>query len=295
MIKLINKEKEIGTHPKSGLPMPQFVELGGIKEDDGLLKEGKIQHSREIPLAPRSGLPRKRHPTMIQRKETKELKESNEIVLKEKPWLKPLPKRKNNTRIDSEAMFLCGKGSHTSFSVHQAGKICELLAEGLTLTRICRLEGMPSYPTVMRWLWEETPYREEFQKMYEAARKMQAECYSDQIIDLADDRDGDYTEMIDKDGNRKMVFQPASIQRSRLQCDVRRHLMESLNREKYGKPDKSEKMAPVHVSGGANIMLNLSGEKINLDDINRNFGTGKQQIKENNILEAPCIEILGKK
>ena len=40
----------------------------------------------------------------------------------------------------------------------KADLICKLLSEGYPLIKICARDGMPSVPTVMSWLWHDSPH-----------------------------------------------------------------------------------------------------------------------------------------
>lgn len=61
-------------------------------------------------------------------------------------------------------------------------KICRLMAQGLSLNRVCKLRDMPSMTTVFRWLREDAS----FAQQYALARESQADTLADSIIDLAD-------------------------------------------------------------------------------------------------------------
>lgn len=61
--------------------------------------------------------------------------------------------------------------------------ICERIAEGTSLTRICNEDSsLPSWRTVLRWVQE----NEEAYTQYRVARTLQCEAMRDQIIDLVE-------------------------------------------------------------------------------------------------------------
>ncbi len=62
-----------------------------------------------------------------------------------------------------------------------AERICERIAEGEPLTRICKDGQMPAYRTVLSW----RVANEEFQQMYARARQDAADTLADQIRELA--------------------------------------------------------------------------------------------------------------
>lgn len=61
--------------------------------------------------------------------------------------------------------------------------ICERIAEGTSLTRICNEDSsLPSWRTVLRWVQED----EQAYTQYRVARTLQCEAMRDQIIDLVE-------------------------------------------------------------------------------------------------------------
>ena len=130
-----------------------------------------------------------------------------------------------------------------------ADKICDLLSTGMPLTKICAMEGMPAYKTVMSWLWIDHPEKEEFGKIYARAREMQTERMIDEITTLADEcMIGEKTKIVrDKDGERIEVSRGDMVDRSRLRVDARKWIAAKLLPRKYG--DRLE------LSGNANDPL----------------------------------------
>lgn len=63
------------------------------------------------------------------------------------------------------------------------GEICHKVANGEPLTKICEVNGMPVYSTVMKWLTEDATFSE----MYARAREDQADYLADQIVAIADE------------------------------------------------------------------------------------------------------------
>ncbi len=63
-----------------------------------------------------------------------------------------------------------------------AERICERIAEGEPLTRICKDGRLPAYRTVLGW----RVANEEFQRMYARAREDAADTLADQIRELAE-------------------------------------------------------------------------------------------------------------
>jgi len=71
----------------------------------------------------------------------------------------------------------------TIFSEELADAICERLAAGESLIRICGGDDFPSDGTVYRWIATIPAFRDK----YAQARSVQAERMADEILDIADD------------------------------------------------------------------------------------------------------------
>lgn len=71
----------------------------------------------------------------------------------------------------------------SEYSEETAYKICEQLADGMSLRKICAQEGMPDKTTVRRWLQQQDGFRTQ----YAQAREDQADHWADEIIDIADE------------------------------------------------------------------------------------------------------------
>ena len=124
----------------------------------------------------------------------------------------------------------------TTYTDEVAATICERLALGESLRRICAGDGMPSQATVFNWLKE----NESFLEQYAHARTMQAETMVDEILEIADDTSQD-TEY----GENGPKPNAEWISRSKLRVDARLKLMGQLAPKKYG-----PKMALTGADGG---------------------------------------------
>lgn len=139
-------------------------------------------------------------------------------------------------------------GRPSDFTPEIANEICERLAKGESLRKICspeRDDFMPGQTTVYRWLND----NEEFRKQYAHARERQADFYAEEIIEIADQPNVRTT----ADGET-VASDP---QRDRLRVDARKWLAGKLAPKKYG-----DKIA--HVGGGDDddpikTKLDLSG------------------------------------
>lgn len=61
--------------------------------------------------------------------------------------------------------------------------ICERMADGESLRKICAEEVMPNKGTVMRWLAAD----KEFEAMYSQALLLRGELYGEEVVAVADD------------------------------------------------------------------------------------------------------------
>jgi len=127
-------------------------------------------------------------------------------------------------------------GRPTTFTQELADSICAELAEGRSLRYALTLDGMPGMSTVMRWLRESEPFREQ----YARAKEESADVYADEIIEIADEEcttvraDKHATRDDDGEGNTEVVFDSAAVARNRLRVDARKWVASKLKPKKYG-------------------------------------------------------------
>lgn len=112
-----------------------------------------------------------------------------------------------------------------------AERICERIALGETLKRICRDPDMPTRQTVWRWTRE----NEAFAEAYEAARKHAPHAWSDDVIEIADDSRNDT--QLSEDGKTVLVNHD-TVQRARLRTENRFRLMAALAPDVYAQRTK---------------------------------------------------------
>jgi len=72
-------------------------------------------------------------------------------------------------------------GRPSSYSEALTDTICERIAVGDSLRKICNDEGMPDHVTVIRWLAKHP----EFATKHARAREQQAATFADKMLDLA--------------------------------------------------------------------------------------------------------------
>lgn len=122
-------------------------------------------------------------------------------------------------------------GRPSSFTQEKADYICQELAEGRSLRKICEEDGMPSAGTVCRWLAE----NEQFQKQYARAREAQADVLFEEILDISDESNTT-TKVIGhgEDAEEVIVYDSVAVQRNRLRVDARKWMAGKLRPKKYG-------------------------------------------------------------
>lgn len=74
-------------------------------------------------------------------------------------------------------------GRPTEYNDEIAGLVCQGLAEGKSLRKVCEAEEMPDKATVFRWLTK----HKEFCDQYEKAKIESAECKREDVEELGDE------------------------------------------------------------------------------------------------------------
>lgn len=110
------------------------------------------------------------------------------------------------------------------FSQELADKICEQIATGSSLINVCKKPDMPRYNTIMRWARD----NEEFRNQYAQAMEDRADYLADEIVEIADDAEGDYV-LVAGD----LVFVKENVQRSKLKVETRKWVASKLRPIKY--------------------------------------------------------------
>lgn len=141
------------------------------------------------------------------------------------------------------------RGRPTDYCQRIADAICRKLADGDSLSDICKARSMPARETVWRWQQQHP----EFRNLYARAREEQAEHFAEEIIAISDDGSHDYKTIIGKDGKEIEVVDHEHIQRSKLRVDARKWIASKLKPKVYGErqpeapaADESSAAAEVH-------------------------------------------------
>lgn len=130
----------------------------------------------------------------------------------------------------------------TTYTKELGERICELVENGTPLSRIAQIEGMPTAPTVYRWMRVYPEFREE----YERAKRTQLEMLAEEMLEIADDESQDR-------GNS------AKVNRDRVKIDTRKFLLERLLPDKYGNKTRNEISGP---NGGPVASVEIDKEQL---------------------------------
>ncbi|MCH7663084.1 MAG: terminase small subunit protein [Chloroflexi bacterium] len=131
-------------------------------------------------------------------------------------------------------------GRPTKYSLELSDEICAQLSDGVSLRTVCLAKDMPSKSTVFNWLRTD----KDFRNQYEIAKQEAADCFADEIIEIADDGRNDWIEKQNKDGSTSKVVNSEHIQRSRLRVDARKWIASKLKPKKYGDKLSQELSGP---------------------------------------------------
>ena len=136
-------------------------------------------------------------------------------------------KPKKNQKVKAKAIIKIATelnlGRPTLFSQNLADIICEKIANGMSLRKICADDNMPAVSVILRWLTEED--KKTFKDQYAHAREEQAETLADSIVDIAD-----AIMPVGFDGK----IDSAAVNQARLRVDARKWIAAKLKPKKYG-------------------------------------------------------------
>ena len=110
-------------------------------------------------------------------------------------------------------------GRPSDFTSELADLICERIADGESLRKICNDDDMPNKATVFRWL----ALHKDFSDQYAKARESQADTLFDEVLAIADQYD-----------SAADTVNPDHINRARLRIDARKWMAGKLRPKKYG-------------------------------------------------------------
>jgi hypothetical protein len=125
-------------------------------------------------------------------------------------------------------------GRPTDYSEVKAKAICTRIANGESLSAICKEKNTPSIAAVFVWLGKYPKFKES----YARAREQQAEYYANEIIDIADEMPT--CEVPDPDGGVSIRVDAAGVQRNRLRVDARKWYASKVAPKTYGDKIQAE-------------------------------------------------------
>lgn len=131
----------------------------------------------------------------------------------------PTPKKKSTAKRQPK------QGRTSIMTDEMSLKFFTMIAQGLSVEAICRIDGMPCDWTIYNHIRNDP----KFEQAYKNAREIQAERFLDEIIQIADDGKSDYYE--DSEGN--VLVDHDHIARSRLRVDTRKWAMARMSPRKY--------------------------------------------------------------
>ena len=133
-------------------------------------------------------------------------------------------------------------GRPSSYTDELRVEICNRLAEGESLRRICTDAHLPDRSTVARWAYENIGQVKDgdeiiaqgFYYHYTRARDFGLDAMADEILDIADDGSNDWMDIQTERGNNKTVLDKEHVARSRLRTDSRKWYLSKLAPKRYG-------------------------------------------------------------
>lgn len=162
-------------------------------------------------------------------------------------------KRKDEPHENSSLVVLPPpppRGRPDTYTDELATEICERIANGETLSRLCLDEDMPGRRTVTRWLMN----REDFAAQYARAREMQALHEADEILDISDNVSEDaYVEYHPLTGQPYAKIDGFAAKRAQIMIDTRKWRAERLNRRVFGQKVEHEHIAG-HPPAGQDVL-----------------------------------------
>lgn len=116
-------------------------------------------------------------------------------------------------------------GRPSDYSPELAERVCNEMAGGLSLRKVCLLEWAPDKRTILRWLTA----HEAFRTQYADACEARLDHMADEVLDISDATQND---VVVVDGVERVNNEV--INRSRLRVDSRKWLLSKMAPKKYG-------------------------------------------------------------
>jgi hypothetical protein len=126
---------------------------------------------------------------------------------------------------ESQRRFKGNRAPTVKYDSELADYICEQIAMGRSLNRICAEDrvNMPSAAAVVYWAMND--FGPGFRAKYQLACTIRQHLHEDELIDIADDGTNDWYEREGKDGQTTLAVNYENIQRSHLRFKCRQFLI----------------------------------------------------------------------
>ena len=152
-------------------------------------------------------------------------------------------------------------GRPSSYTEQMANLICIRLAEGESLNKICKEDGMPDKATVFRWLGAEASFCDK----YARARELQAETQFDELIDIVD-QPPELSYVTDKNGELvEIKFDSSYVAWMKLRVDTRKWTAARMAPKKYAEyRQPEEKVDSMIVDGEIKSVMDVAIKRLEL-------------------------------
>lgn len=126
-------------------------------------------------------------------------------------------------------------GRPSDYTEEMANALCDRLATGESLTAICKSKGMPSKPTVLRWLTK----NEEFRTQYGKARELSQDAVAEE-----------YFEILDAEPPKKAdgSFDSGAVMWAKNRADARKWYLSKIAPKRYGDKLQTEHSGTINHS-----------------------------------------------
>ena len=135
----------------------------------------------------------------------------------------------------------------SGFTQEIADAICDRLAAGLSLRKICRSKGMPSKTSVFKWLGQNSTFADQ----YARAREAQADGLVDEMVAIADTPFIGTKTKRTSDGKIEKTTGDM-VEHRRLQIETRKWVAARMRPKKYG--DKLDVEQKTTVEAGDSVL-----------------------------------------
>lgn len=116
------------------------------------------------------------------------------------------------------------------YSPELATELLERIADGETLTEVCRDPWFPAVAAVLEWVEKRPDFAEGFTR----ARQQGFHAIAENVLTIADDGRNDWMEKETPRGDKYTVLNREHVERSKIRCDMRLRLLAKWDAKHYG-------------------------------------------------------------